>query len=67
MSSADNLCKEFGTLKIFLKEFMEEVNFEKSLQSTKKHKKLPSRQKVKHTFLVLKRTILMIYHSTLEL
>ena len=54
MSSADNLCKQFGprpgptecrscsgsklfdTLTVFLKEFLEKVNFEKNRQTTSK-------------------------------
>ena len=35
---------------IFLKEFFKKVNFEKNQQTTKKHAKLPSRQKVKVEF-----------------
>ena len=60
MSSADNLCKQFGprlgstfcqagsefelfdTPIVLLKEFFDNVNFEKNQQTAKKHKKLPS-------------------------
>ena len=35
------------TLMIFLNEFFEKVDFEKSQQMTKKHAKLPSRDRVK--------------------
>ena len=38
--------KLFGTLKVFLKEFFEIFDFEKNQQTTKKHEKLPSRQRV---------------------
>ena len=31
MSSADNLCKQFDTLMVFLKEFFENVDFEKKI------------------------------------
>ena len=34
------------TLMIFLKEFFKNVDFEKNQQTTKKHAKLPSRQRV---------------------
>ena len=32
---------------VFLKEFFEKVDFEKNQQTTKKHEKLPSMQRVK--------------------
>ena len=53
MTSADNLCKQFGprsgfklfdTLMVILKELFEKVDFEKNQQTTKKHGKLNSRQ-----------------------
>ena len=58
VSSADNLCKQFGarpagpdqdkTLMVFLKEFFEEkVDFEKLCRRQKKDAKLPSKQIVK--------------------
>ena len=40
----------FGTPMVFLKEFFEKVDFEKKEQMTKKHEKLPSRQRVKTIF-----------------
>ena len=40
----DQQVKLFDTLLVFLKEFLEKVNFEKNQQTTKKHSKLPSRQ-----------------------
>ena len=57
MWSADDICKQFGprsdltklrpdTLMLFLKEFFEKVDFEKHQQTTKKHEKLPSGQRV---------------------
>ena len=64
VSSADKLCKQFGlrssfklfdTLVVFLNIyfFEKKVDFErkrlKNLQTTKRHDKLPSRQRVKHT------------------
>ena len=39
--------KLFDTLLVFLKEFFEKVDFEKNQQTTKKHAKLPRRQRVK--------------------
>ena len=39
--------KLFDTLMVFLKEFFEKVDFEKNQQTTKKHEKLPRRQRVK--------------------
>ena len=39
--------KLFDTLLTFLKEFFEKVDFEKNQQTTKKHEKLPSMQRVK--------------------
>ena len=53
MLSADNLCKQFGprsgsklfdTLMVFLKEFLKKLILKKNQQTTKKHKKSPSRQ-----------------------
>ena len=38
--------KPFDTLIVFLKEFFEKVNFEKSQQRQQKHEKLPSMQEV---------------------
>ena len=38
--------KLFDTLMVFLKEFFEKVQIEKNQQTTKKHEKLPSRQRV---------------------
>ena len=38
--------KLFDTLMVLLKEFFEKVEFEKNQQTTKKHAKLPSRQRV---------------------
>ena len=64
MSSADNICKQFGprssltkcrawsesklfdTLMVFLKEFFKWFDIEKKQQTTKKHAKFPSRQRV---------------------
>ena len=43
--------KLFDTLMVFLKEFFEKVDFEKNQQTTKKHEKLPSRQRVNGGFL----------------
>ena len=34
------------TLTVFLKEFFEKVDFEKKRQTTKKHERLPKRQRV---------------------
>ena len=39
----------FDTLMVFLKEFFEIVDFEKDLQTTKKHEKLPRGQRVNVT------------------
>ena len=36
--------KLFDILKVFLKEFLRKINFEKNQQTTKKHEKLPSMQ-----------------------
>ena len=36
--------KLYDTLMIFLKDFIEKVDFEKNQQTIKKHEKLPSRQ-----------------------
>ena len=36
----------FDTLKVFIKYFVEKVCFEKNQQTTKKHAKLPCRQRV---------------------
>ena len=67
VSSADYLCKQFGSDKtpqnvdqarqniqsdldpnlVFLKEFFQNVDFEKNQQTTKKHEKLPMGQRVK--------------------
>ena len=38
--------KLFDTLKVFIKEFFEKVNFDESEQITKKIEKLPSMQRV---------------------
>ena len=38
---------------VFLKEFFKKIDFEKNQQTTKKHEKLPSRQRVKNTILDL--------------
>ena len=38
--------KLFGTLIVLLKEFFKKVHFEKNQQTTKKHEKLPTMQKV---------------------
>ena len=55
LSSANNLCKQFGprsgsilfdTLMVFMKEFFKKVDFEKNHKKTKKHEKLPSKQRV---------------------
>ena len=37
----------FDTLMVFMKEFFEKADFEKNQQTTKKHEKFPSMQKVK--------------------
>ena len=61
MSSADNHYKQFGprqsvgpdldpnclTLIVYPKESSKKVDFENNQQTTKKHEKLPSRQRVK--------------------
>ena len=47
LSVYDNLCKQFNTLMVTcLKEFLEKVDFEKNQETTKKHEKIPSRQRV---------------------
>ena len=67
VSSADNLCKQFGsrsfrawsgsklfdTLMVFLKEFSDEVDLEKIQLTTKKHAKLLCRQRVNKSTLIL--------------
>ena len=40
----------FDTLMVFRKDFFEKVNFEKNTQTTIKHAKLPSLQRVKMPF-----------------
>ena len=46
LSVDDNLCKQFNTLMVCLNEFLEKVDFEKNQKKTKKHIKIPSRQRV---------------------
>ena len=56
VSSADNFCKQFGsrsgsdlfdTQLVFLKEYFEEVYFEKNQQTTKKHGNFPGDNELK--------------------
>ena len=48
--NAMELIVSFDTLIAFMKEFFEKVNFEKSQQTTTKHEKLPSMQRVNGLF-----------------
>ena len=62
--SADNLCKliwvqtvwHYYFLIVFLKEYFDKVNFEKekSADDKKKHKKIPSMQRVKNTHYIIR-------------
>ena len=45
MLSTDNLCKQFGT-RSGLKEFFENINFEKNQQTTKAHANLPNKNNI---------------------
>ena len=47
VSSADNFCKQFDTLVIFLKESFEKVDFEKISRRQKVGKKLPGGKALK--------------------
>ena len=60
--------KLFNNLMVFLKEFFKKVDFEKNLQTTKKHPKLPSRQRAKLLFTVniLKFDKLIYLHSHIK-
>ena len=42
------MCRIYSILKVFLKEYFEETNFEKSQQTTKNHEKLASMQRDKN-------------------